>query len=63
MAVPKWKMSRSRTRRRRSHDGLTSPAITRCPQCKEPMRRHHLCLSCGSYNGRQVIKMEIDEES
>lgn len=63
MAVPKGRLSRQRTRRRRSHDGLSLPAVTRCPQCREPMLRHHLCLACGSYKGRQVIKMESDEES
>ena len=57
MANPKWKLSRLRTRRRRSHNALTAPNVINCPECKAPMMPHHLCGSCGKYNGRQVISL------
>lgn len=61
MANPKWKLSRMRTRRRRSHDALTAPNVVKCPSCKEPTLPHRLCLSCGTYKGRQVISLKQDE--
>ncbi len=63
MANPKWKLSRVRTRRRRSHDALTPPNVVNCPSCKGPMLSHRLCLSCGTYNGRQVIQLKQEESS
>ncbi len=62
MANPKWKMSRMRTRRRRSHDALTAPNVVNCPNCKAPTLPHRLCQSCGQYRWRQVIKLpeEVD---
>jgi len=58
MANPKYKTARSKTRRRRANINLELPAITDCPQCHEKKRLHHLCSSCGFYNGREVISME-----
>ncbi|MGB9825447.1 MAG: 50S ribosomal protein L32, partial [Desulfofundulus sp.] len=35
MAVPKKKMSRARTHRRRAQWKLSVPGLIRCPQCHE----------------------------
>ncbi len=43
---------------RRSHDALSTPAVSTCPQCGEPKRPHYVCPSCGTYKGRTVIKKE-----
>jgi large subunit ribosomal protein L32 len=29
-----------------------------CPQCHSPKLPHHACPVCGTYNGREVIKIE-----
>lgn len=58
MANPKWKLSRMRTRRRRSHDALTAPNLVKCNKCGAPKLPHHLCLNCGTYKGRQVIALK-----
>ena len=29
-----------------------------CPQCHNPKLPHHVCPTCGTYNGREVIKIE-----
>jgi len=58
MANPKYKTPRSKTRKRRSHLKLELPAVAPCPHCKEPKLQHHVCKSCGQYNGREVIKLE-----
>ncbi|ANA40408.1 MULTISPECIES: 50S ribosomal protein L32 [Geobacter] len=58
MAVPKKKTSKSRKNMRRSHDSLTAPAASVCPQCKSPKLSHRACASCGTYKGREVVKTE-----
>ena len=60
MAVPKKKISRSRRDMRRSHDALKTAAYEECPNCGELKRPHHICLSCGHYNNREVLDMGDD---
>jgi large subunit ribosomal protein L32 len=54
MAVPKRRLSKAKTRSRRSHDALKSPAVSVCPSCHEPKRPHRVCPKCGTYRGKQV---------
>lgn len=54
MAVPKKKVSLSRRNMRRSHEALRAEAHTECPNCGELKRPHHVCPSCGYYDGREV---------
>ena len=55
MAVPKKKMSRSRTRRRKAMWKVAAPTTTTCPQCNSAMLPHRVCAECGSYNGCEVF--------
>lgn len=57
MAVPKRKLSRSRTRHRQAQWRRTSPAtFATCPRCKAPTRPHTVCATCGTYGGRVVTE-------
>jgi len=58
MAVPKKKYGKSRQGKRRSHLGISKPALDICPQCHSPKLSHHVCSSCGHYNSRQVMEVE-----
>ncbi len=58
MAVPKKKKSKSRRDMRRSHDSARMPKPVTCPNCHEPVLPHHVCLECGTYNGKTIIKTE-----
>jgi large subunit ribosomal protein L32 len=60
MAVPKQKTSKAKRDKRRSHDGLSAPATSTCPQCGAPKAPHRVCAACGSYKGRTIL--EIDDE-
>jgi len=55
MANPKHRTSKSKRDMRRSHDKLTAPSVSICPQCGEAKLPHHACPSCGTYKGRTVI--------
>jgi large subunit ribosomal protein L32 len=55
MAVPKKKMSRSRTRRRKAQWKVSAPTVATCPQCGAKHVPHRVCHECGSYNGREII--------
>lgn len=58
MAVPKKKMSRSRTRQRKAQWKVARPTMSTCPRCKSPKLPHRACRECGTYNGREVIETE-----
>ena len=61
MAVPKRKTSKARRDKRRSSVWkLDAPALVKCPHCGELKRPHRICINCGFYKNREVIKM--DEE-
>ena len=62
MALPKRRHSRSRTRKRRSHDALSAPGINVCAECGEPKMPHRVCPNCGMYKGRSVYSMDTEIE-
>ncbi|MCC7032763.1 MAG: 50S ribosomal protein L32 [Vicinamibacterales bacterium] len=60
MPNPKRRHSKTRGRKRRTHDALTAATAGRCPQCGEPKAAHRVCAYCGHYRARQV--RPVDEE-
>jgi large subunit ribosomal protein L32 len=56
--LPKKKTSKARQGKRRSHLGLTPPALDVCSHCHSPKPPHRVCPTCGSYNGREVIEIK-----
>jgi large subunit ribosomal protein L32 len=54
MAVQKSKVSRSRRGQRRSHDALTSKALSQDPITGETHLRHHVTPD-GFFKGRQIV--------
>lgn len=65
MAVQKSRRTRSTRGMRRSHDGLTSTALSIDSESGELHQRHHVTPN-GYYRGRQVVlsplKTEVSEE-
>jgi len=58
MAVPKRKTSKARRdKRRSSHWKLDAPNIVACPKCGAYRLSHRVCKACGTYNGREVMKV------
>lgn len=60
MAVQQNKVSKSRRNMRRSHDALIAANPNECSNCGELKRPHHVCPSCGNYNGREVVSTVSD---
>lgn len=58
MALPKKKTSKSRQGKRRSHQGLASPAMDACPHCHSPKLSHRVCPNCGWYGDREAIEVK-----
>lgn len=61
MAVQKTKKSRSRRDMRRSHDALTSSALSIEPESGEVHLRHNVSAD-GYYRGKKVIATKQDQE-
>jgi large subunit ribosomal protein L32 len=57
MAVPKKKTSKSRRNMRRAHDAISAVGVIECSSCGELKRPHHICGSCGHYDGREVVEV------
>ncbi|MCI5745549.1 MAG: 50S ribosomal protein L32 [Erysipelotrichaceae bacterium] len=55
MAVPKRRVSKTKRNTRRAHDALSVTTISTCPNCGAKVLPHHVCPSCGQYDGKQVV--------
>jgi len=63
MAVQKSRKTPSKRGMRRSHDALSTPALSVDPTSGETHRRHHVTAD-GFYRGKKVIEVAtvVDEE-
>ncbi|MBS4959847.1 MAG: 50S ribosomal protein L32 [Clostridiales bacterium] len=59
MAVPKGKVCKSRRDRRKAQSWkIKTPSLVVCSKCGELMMPHRVCKNCGSYNKKEIIKVE-----
>lgn len=56
--LPKRKYAKARQGKRRNHLKLSPPQLESCPQCHSPKLPHHVCPTCGSYAGREVVEIK-----
>ena len=56
MAVPKKKVSRGRKRRRQSHNAISPVTTGNCARCNAPKLPHRVCLACGFYEDREILR-------
>ena len=61
MAVPKNKVSKSKTNSRFANWKLKTPCLTECPQCHELIKSHQVCPKCGYYDGEQVVQKKSEK--
>lgn len=60
-AVPFRKVGKTRKKKRRTHDKISGNATVKCPKCGEEVRPHRVCMSCGTYKGKEVVNKETTE--
>lgn len=58
MAVPARRTGVMRKRVRRQHLALKATNAISCPNCGAMIRSHHVCTSCGYYNGKKVLDVK-----
>ncbi len=59
MAVPKRRVSRSKQKMRVAANRWRAPLLKTCSECGSAVPSHIACPSCGQYNGRQVLTVEL----
>jgi len=57
MGVPKRKTSKSKQRKRKATQKISSPTLAECPQCHNLKPPHNICPNCGYYKKRKVIEV------
>jgi large subunit ribosomal protein L32 len=57
-AVPKYRVSKARGRKRSSQWKIKPHHLVTCEWCGAPKRPHYVCMNCGTYRGEQVIEIE-----
>ena len=62
MAHPKYRISKQRKRKRRTHYKIEAPNVSSCSNCGAPKLSHHVCGECGFYNGRLMLKISKKAE-
>ena len=62
MPVPKRRQSKTRGRKRRTHDSLTLPTLVECKHCHKKILPHRVCPECGFYKGKSVIPVVEEAE-
>ena len=41
-----------------AHLAISAPPLVECEHCHELHRAHHVCPTCGWYNGREAVAIE-----
>ena len=55
---PKNKSSKARRDSRRANWKMSAPNLVKCSKCGALMMPHRVCKACGSYNKREIVKVE-----
>ena len=58
MGLPGHRRTSSHKRRRAAHFSLGKKQLALCQKCKKAVMPHHACAFCGTYAGRQVLKVK-----
>mgnify|MGYP004533983757 CR=1 FL=1 len=55
---PKNRSSRARRDSRRANWKMSTPNLVKCSKCGALVMPHRVCKNCGSYNKREIVKVE-----
>ena len=62
MGLPGHRSTSSHKRRRASHFALKKVQYSNCTKCKKPVLSHHVCKVCGTYSGREALKIRAPKK-
>ena len=62
MGTPTQKRTKSSKKRRSSHFALKKIKLIDCPKCKKKVKPYHACAFCGTYAGREVLKIKVKKD-
>ncbi len=62
-ALPARRISKTAKRLRRTHLKKDAPTISICPNCNATLVPHRACTKCGFYKGKEVIKVEKENNN
>ena len=55
---PKNKSSKARRDSRRANWKMSAMNLVKCSKCGALMMPHRVCKACGSYNKREIVKVD-----
>ena len=55
---PKNKSSKGRRDSRRANWKMAASTLVKCPKCGALMMPHRVCKACGTYNKKEIVKVE-----
>jgi len=58
MGLPSKRRTKTSKKERSSHFALKEKSSVNCPKCGQPIMPHRACAKCGTYKGREVIKVK-----
>lgn len=58
MGLPSQKRSKSYKRKRALQYALKKVRFSICPKCSKKILPHHACSFCGTYKGREILKLK-----
>ncbi|MBI5274743.1 MAG: 50S ribosomal protein L32 [Chlamydiales bacterium] len=61
MAVPRNRNSNARKNSKRAHHAKKPTNVVKCPNCSSPHRPHRVCISCGFYDGRNIVATTTEQ--
>lgn len=59
MSIPRKKHTKSAVGTRRSQDAIKTQTLNKCPKCGKAVQPHHACGFCGSYKGKDAVKVKV----
>ncbi|MDO4489291.1 MAG: 50S ribosomal protein L32 [Eubacteriales bacterium] len=57
---PKNKSSKARRDSRRANWKMSDVSLAKCSKCGALVMPHRVCKNCGSYNKREIVKVDAE---
>lgn len=62
MSVPARRRSKRRKQLKKPHLKLGRKKLFACPKCQKPVLPHQACSLCGTYDGKQILKIKTKKK-